>query len=143
MTFSMTVLSFPRPQVQLLLLQIFEAFLFSVLLTLNSSTDTNSGVHLNVRHLRCSITSLSYIVLALSSSVTNLPNRTKIVMTFKDRQLNFMTFQAWKTKFLNSMTFQIFHDPYEPCHIVGHQENSSPRPPKYQEGPPSLEQLKT
>ena len=26
-----------------------------------------------------------------------------------------MTFQAWKTKFLNSMTFQVFHDLYEAC----------------------------
>ena len=26
-----------------------------------------------------------------------------------------MTFQAWKMKFLNSMTFQVFHDLYEPC----------------------------
>ena len=25
-----------------------------------------------------------------------------------------MTFQAWKKKFLNSMTFQVFHDLYEP-----------------------------
>ena len=25
-----------------------------------------------------------------------------------------MTFQAWKIKFLNSMTFQVFHDLYEP-----------------------------
>ena len=64
-------------------------------------------------------------------------------MSFKDRQLNFMTFQARKMKFLNSMTFQIFHDPYEPSHIVRHQENSSPRLPKHQEGPPSLELLKT
>ena len=36
-------------------------------------------------------------------------------MTFKDRQLNSMTFQAWKMKSLNSMTFQVFHDLYEPC----------------------------
>ena len=36
-------------------------------------------------------------------------------MTFQDWQLNSMTFQAWKMKFLNSMTFQIFHDLYEPC----------------------------
>ena len=34
-------------------------------------------------------------------------------MTFKDRQLKSMTFQAWKMKFLNSMTFQVFHDLYE------------------------------
>ena len=34
-------------------------------------------------------------------------------MTFKDHLLNFMTFQAWKMKCLNSMTFQIFYDQYE------------------------------
>ena len=26
-----------------------------------------------------------------------------------------MTFQAWKIKFLDSMTFQVFHILYEPC----------------------------
>ena len=26
-----------------------------------------------------------------------------------------MTFQAWKMKFLNSMTFSIFHDLHKPC----------------------------
>ena len=26
-----------------------------------------------------------------------------------------MTFQAWKMKFLNFTTFQVFHDLYEPC----------------------------
>ena len=36
-------------------------------------------------------------------------------MTFKDQQLNSMTFQAWKMQFLDSMTqFQVFHDLYEP-----------------------------
>ena len=34
-------------------------------------------------------------------------------MTLKERQLNAMPFQALKMKFLNSMTFQVFHDPYE------------------------------
>ena len=28
---------------------------------------------------------------------------------------NSMTLQAWKMKFLNFMTFQVFHDLYEPC----------------------------
>ena len=37
-------------------------------------------------------------------------------MTFKDRQLNSTTFQAWKIKFLISMTFKVFHDLYESCH---------------------------
>ena len=31
-------------------------------------------------------------------------------MTFKDRQFNSMTFQAWKMKFLNSITLKVFHD---------------------------------
>ena len=35
-------------------------------------------------------------------------------MTLKDRQLNSKTFQAWKIKFLNSMTLQVFNDLYEP-----------------------------
>ena len=58
--------------------------------------------------------SLSYIVLALSSAVTKLPNKTLIFHNFKDRRLNSMTFQAWKMEFLNSMTFQVFHDLCEP-----------------------------
>ena len=36
-------------------------------------------------------------------------------MTFHDRQLNSMTFQAWKLKHFNSMIFQVFHDLCEPC----------------------------
>ena len=36
-------------------------------------------------------------------------------MTFQDQQLNSLTFQAWKMKCLNSMTFQVFPDLYEPC----------------------------
>ena len=31
-------------------------------------------------------------------------------MNFKDRRLNYMTFQGWKMKRLNSMNFQVFHD---------------------------------
>ena len=51
MTFSMLAVNF---------LQIFKALCFRVFLTLNSSTDTDSGVHLhpNVCHPRGSITSL-------------------------------------------------------------------------------------
>ena len=45
-------------------------------------------------------------------------------MTFKDQQLNSMTFQAWKIKFLNFMTFQVFHDLYEPCKSVVSQKVS-------------------
>ena len=36
-------------------------------------------------------------------------------MICKDRKLNSMTFQALKIKFLNSKTFPVFHDLYEPC----------------------------
>jgi len=39
-------------------------------------------------------------------------------MTFKDRQLNSMTFQTLKIKFFKSMTFQIFQDLYEPCNSI-------------------------
>ena len=39
-------------------------------------------------------------------------------MAFKDRKLNFMTFQALKMKFLNSMTFHVFYDLYQPCNIL-------------------------
>ena len=39
-------------------------------------------------------------------------------MNVHDRQLNFMTFQSWKMKYFNSMTFQISHDPYEPCYVI-------------------------
>ena len=46
-------------------------------------------------------TSLSYIVLALSSAVTDLSNKT-------------LTFHDFKDRHLNSMTFQVFHDLYEP-----------------------------
>ena len=35
-------------------------------------------------------------------------------MTFNDWQLNLVTFQAWRMKFLNSMIFQVFHDQYKP-----------------------------
>ena len=36
-------------------------------------------------------------------------------MTFKDQKLNPMNFQALKMKFLNSMTFLVFHDLCELC----------------------------
>ena len=38
-----------------------------------------------------------------------------------------MTFQAGKMKFLNSMTFQVFHDAYEPCIIKSFQPIKPPR----------------
>ena len=37
-------------------------------------------------------------------------------MTFhEERQLNFMTILAWKMKFFDFMTFQVFRDLYKPC----------------------------
>ena len=37
-------------------------------------------------------------------------------MTFKDQQIiKFHDFPGLEMKFLNSMTFQVFHDLYEPC----------------------------
>ena len=59
----------------------FKTFLaLAYFLTFNSSKDTNSGVHQKA----CgSHFSLSYIVLALSSTVTNLPNKTLIFDDFQ------------------------------------------------------------
>ena len=58
-TFSMTFLSFPRPWVQLSLSKMFTIFVvWGYFLTLNSSTDTNSGVHQNACRLRSFITPL-------------------------------------------------------------------------------------
>ena len=71
-----------------------------------------------MRAVRAVQSLLSYIVLALSSAVTNLPHKLYFSLTFKDRLLNSMTFQTWKMKCLNSMTFQVFHDLYEPYHFV-------------------------
>ena len=36
-------------------------------------------------------------------------------MIFNDLIQYSMTFQAWNFDLLDSMTFQVFHDPYEPC----------------------------
>ena len=72
------------------------------------------SVHQNECRLRCLISCLdhTFFSLALSSAVTYLLYKSLI---FRNRQLNSINFQAWKMKFLNSMTFQIFHDLYEPC----------------------------
>ena len=47
-------------------------------------------------------------------------------MTFKDRQLNSLTFQALKIKFLNSMTFQVSMICTNPEHIQGVQNSHAP-----------------
>ena len=56
----------------------------------------------------------SYIILVLTSVVTNLPNKLQFSMTFQDKQLNSMTFQVCNMEFVNFMTFQVYHDPYKP-----------------------------
>ena len=64
----------------------FEKFETSLVLpyffTLNSSTETNSGIHQNFTFTLFNFSSLSYVTLALSSAVTNLPNKTIIFHDF-------------------------------------------------------------
>ena len=103
----MTFSSSPRPWVQLSVSKIQKYFLvLEYILTLNSSRGTNSGVHQNACRLRCSITPV-YLTLSLPCHLQQLIYHTKLKfsVTFKDRQFNSMTFQTWKRKFLNSMTF--------------------------------------
>ena len=67
MTFSITFSRFPWPCVLLSRSKMFKTFHVSgYFLTLNSSTDTNSGVHQNVCLSRCLITPL-YLTLTLLS----------------------------------------------------------------------------
>ena len=58
--------------------------------------------------------SLSYVTLALSSAVTNLPNKTIIFHDFQRPTIKFHDFPGLEMKFLISTTFQVFHDLYEP-----------------------------
>ena len=41
-------------------------------------------------------------------------------MIFNDLIQYSMTFKAWNFDLLNSMTFQVFHDLYEPCGSKAH-----------------------
>ena len=87
----------------------------------NSSTDTKLW-----RSLKCvpftlfNYSSLSYIVLAWSSAVTNLSNKTLIFHDFQGPTIKSHDFPSLEMKFINSMTFQVFHDLYEPCAIRSH-----------------------
>ena len=85
----------------------FENFTcFSLFFTLNSSPETNSGIHQNACRSRCLITPV-YVTLSLLCHLQQLIYQTKLKFS--------MTFRALKMKFLHSMTFQVFHDLYEPC----------------------------
>ena len=72
-------------------------------------------------HAVHAVQSLLSIILTLSLPCHRqwLSYETKLSfsMTFKDLLLIFTSFQAWKMKCLNSMTFHIFHDMYKPCHM--------------------------
>ena len=59
--------------------------------------------------------SLSYIVFALSSAVTKLPNTTLIFHDFQGPPIKFHDFPGLENEFINPTTFQVFHDLYEPC----------------------------
>ena len=52
-----------------------------------------------------------YFDLAATPALIYVPHILYFSMTFHDPQLNSLTFQTWKLKYLNSMTLQVFHDP--------------------------------
>ena len=60
--------------------------------------------------------SLSYIVFALSTAVNNLSNKTSIFHDFQGPTITckFNDFPGLEIQFINSMTFQVLHDLYEP-----------------------------
>ena len=61
----------------------------------------------------------SYIVLAFqSSAVNNLSNRTLIFRDFQGPTIKYHNYPGLDMKFLNSMTFQVFHDLYEPWFVL-------------------------
>ena len=67
--------------------------------------------------------SLSYIVLALSSAANNLSTKTLIFHDFQGPRIKFHDFTGLEMPFLNSMTFQVFHDLYEPCFKTVNKKN--------------------
>ena len=69
---------------------------------------------------------LSYIVLVLLSAVNNLSRRTLIFHDFQGSTIKFHDFPGLEMEFLNSMTFQVFHDLYEPCNSYISGNISSP-----------------
>ena len=58
--------------------------------------------------------SLSHIFLPLSTAVNNLSNKTLSFYNFQGPAI-FHDFPEIEMKLIYSMTFQVFHDLYEPC----------------------------
>ena len=108
------VLQFPWLSMTLGLAVTFENFqtftCLSIFLSLNSSTETTWSPPKCAPFAPFNYFSLSYIILALSSAVTYLPNKTLIFHDFQEPKL--------KTKRLHSLTFQVFHDLHKPCKWV-------------------------
>ena len=74
-------------------------------LTLNSSTDTNYGVHKKCMPFALfNYSSLSYIALAFSSAVSNLSNNTLIFYDFQGSTIKFQDFPGLENEILK------FHD---------------------------------
>ena len=74
----------------------------------------------------CAIELLVFIVHHPSFDICSNTNRSSVTLiikifpiAFQDCQLlHSMTFQAWKMKLLNFITFKVFHDLYEPCNYT-------------------------
>ena len=91
-------------------LLVFEHFL-----TLNSSTDKHWHSPKCMPFTLLNYSPLSYNVLALSTIVNNLSNKTLIFNDFQGLTIKFHDFPGQEMKFINSMTFQVFHDLNKPC----------------------------
>ena len=80
-------------------------------LTPNSSTETNSGIHQNGCRSHCLITPLylTIIILALSSVVTNLPNKTLIFHDLQGQKIiKFHDFPGLENEILKFHNFPGF-----------------------------------
>ena len=78
-------------------------------LTLNGSTDTSSRVHQkSMPFALLNYSSLFYIVLALSSAVTYLSNKTLILHDIQGRTIKFHDFPGLENKILNFNDFPGF-----------------------------------
>ena len=75
----------------------------------------------------------AYVVLAMSSAVNNLSNKTLIFHDFQGPTIKFHDFPDLELKFLNSMTFQVFHDCANPIskgqRLCTGQFQNHPSPP--------------